>query len=40
MSAIPPKADIDEYSSNVRFVPIADSCTAAILLLFDHRVGE
>jgi hypothetical protein len=24
---------------NVRFVPIADSCTAAMLSLFDHPVG-
>jgi hypothetical protein len=29
-SALPPKADIDWYSPNVRFVPIADSCSAAI----------
>src|SRR6516165_9773164 len=30
MSALPPKADIGTQSRNVRFVPIADSCTAAI----------
>src|SRR6516225_4900423 len=30
MSALPPKADIGTQSSNVRFVPIADSCTTAI----------
>jgi hypothetical protein len=30
MSAIPPKADIVRHGGNVRFVPIADSCTAAI----------
>src|SRR6516165_9636849 len=29
MSALPPKADIGTQSWNVRFVPIADSCTAA-----------
>ena len=28
MSAIPPKADIAEDDWDVRFVPIADSCTA------------
>src|SRR5262245_47860092 len=31
MSALPPKADIGTRSWNVRFVPKADSCTAAIL---------
>jgi hypothetical protein len=30
MSAIPPKADIDGRSPDVRFVPKADSCTQAI----------
>src|SRR6516165_5431119 len=30
MSALPPKADIGTQSRNVRFVPIADSCVAAI----------
>jgi hypothetical protein len=30
MSALPPKADIAERDYHVRFVPIADSCTAAI----------
>jgi hypothetical protein len=29
MSAIPPKADIAERDRNVRFVPKADSCSAA-----------
>jgi hypothetical protein len=29
MSALPPKADIGTQSRNVRFVPIADICTAA-----------
>jgi hypothetical protein len=30
MSALTPKADIDKAGWNVRFVPKADSCTAAI----------
>ena len=30
MSALPPKADIAERDWHVRFVPNADSCTAAI----------
>jgi hypothetical protein len=30
MSALPPKADIVQHGANVRFVPTADSCTAAI----------
>jgi hypothetical protein len=30
MSALPPKADIAQPSHDVRLVPIADSCTAAI----------
>jgi hypothetical protein len=30
MSALPPKADIVPHGGNVRFVPQADSCTAAI----------
>ena len=30
MSALPPKADIAERDQHVRFVPEADSCTAAI----------
>jgi hypothetical protein len=29
MSALPPKADIGTHSWNVRFVPKADSCSAA-----------
>ena len=40
MSALPPKADIVERDRHVRFVPKADSCSAAILSLFDHLVGE
>ena len=39
MSALPPKADIDGCSPDVRFVPKADSCTAAKSVLFDHLVG-
>ena len=39
MSAIPPKADIDGCSPNVRFVPKADSCAAAKTALFDYLVG-
>ena len=41
MSALPPKADIAERDRNVRFVPKADSCTAANQqrVLFDHLVG-
>jgi hypothetical protein len=30
MSALPPKADIAQHGDNVRFVPKADSCSAAI----------
>jgi len=33
MSALPPKADMDQCRRDVRFVPIADSCTAAIDLI-------
>jgi hypothetical protein len=40
MSALPPKADIVRHSGHVRFVPKADSCSAAILSLFDHLVGS
>jgi hypothetical protein len=39
MSALPPKADMCGATRDVRFGPIADSCTAAILSLFDHQVG-
>ena len=31
MSALPPKADITEHCGHVRFVPKADSCTAALM---------
>src|SRR6516165_1722907 len=39
MSALPPKADIETQSRDVRFVPKADSCNETILSLFDHLVG-
>jgi hypothetical protein len=39
MSALPPKADIVQHGGNVRFVPQADSCTAAKSVLLDHFVG-
>ena len=29
MSALPPKAEMDPHGRDVRFVPKADSCTAA-----------
>jgi hypothetical protein len=39
MSALPPKADMCIATSDVRFGPKADSCTAAKQSLFDHLVG-
>jgi hypothetical protein len=39
MSALPPKADIVGCDWDVRFVPKADSCTAAKWILFDHLAG-
>src|SRR5262249_33811829 len=39
MSALPPKADICSALRYVRFGPIADSCTAAKKILFDHLVS-
>jgi len=39
MSALPPIADIGTHSRNVRFVPKADICSAAKILLFDDLVG-
>ena len=39
MSALPPKAYITAAQTNVRFVPIVDSCTAANGTSFDHLVG-
>ena len=38
MSVLPPKADIVWHDRDVRYVPKADSCTAA-KNLFDHFVG-
>jgi hypothetical protein len=40
MSALPPKADIARNGGNVRFVPKADSCTAAKRRLFNHLVSD
>jgi len=37
MSALPPITDITDRDRHVRFVP--NSCSAAILSLFDHPVG-
>src|SRR5262252_6377526 len=39
MSASPPKAAIERHNWHVRFVPKADSCSAAKPQLFDHLVG-
>jgi hypothetical protein len=39
MSALPPKADIEWHSPDVRFGPQADSCTAANIVLFDYLVS-
>ena len=39
MSALPPKADIVRHGGNVRFVPIADSCTAAKRPLAEWVLG-
>ena len=39
MSALRPKADIQSSGWDVRFVPKANSCSAAKSLLFDHVVG-
>jgi hypothetical protein len=40
MSALPPKADIRQRGSDVRFVPIADEVHCSKELLFDHLVGR
>jgi len=40
MSALPPKADIGTQSRNVRFVPKADSGTAAKTASFGHVGGR
>ncbi len=39
MSALPPKADIADCDEDVRFVPEADSRTAAKELLVDQLVS-
>jgi hypothetical protein len=39
MSALPPKADMAQHRCDVRFVPEADSCTAAKSILIDSHVG-
>ena len=39
MSALPPKADMDQQGCDVRFVPKADIAPAARLTLFDHLIG-
>src|SRR5262249_17019823 len=39
MYALPPIANIVEHDRDVRFVPKADSCTAAKRSLFDHFIG-
>ena len=39
MSALPPKADMEQQGGDVRFVPKADICGAANSTLFDHLVG-
>src|SRR5262249_62386338 len=39
MSASPPKADMCGAARHVCIGPIADSCTATILWLFDYLVG-
>ena len=39
MSALPPKADIDQHRCDVRFVPKADSCSATKNGLVDHLVS-
>jgi hypothetical protein len=40
MSALLPKPDIETQPRNVRFLPQADSCSAAKNALFDHLVGN
>ena len=35
-NTIPSKADLDETSGHIGFVPTADSCTQQIASLFDH----
>jgi hypothetical protein len=38
-SALPPKADIAERDRDVRFVPKADSCAAAIYAAFRTSIA-
>ena len=40
MSALPPKADMVQRNRDVRFVPKADSCTAAILVTSLHEIAN
>jgi len=40
MSALPPKADIETQSRDVRFVPQADQGDAANIILFDYSIRE
>jgi len=40
MSALPPKADMVQRSCDVRFVPKADSCTAASAYEHDPRMNK
>jgi hypothetical protein len=40
MSALPPKADMCGALEHVRFGPIADSCSAAIIVRLLHRCGR
>jgi hypothetical protein len=40
MSALPPKADIDQHRPDVRFVPKADILRCGKNSLFDHLIGE
>ena len=39
-SGLPPSTDILRIRRHVSKVPKADSCSAAILSLFDHLVGD
>ena len=39
MSALPPKADMDQSGCDVRFVPKADKVRRSKIALFDHLVG-
>jgi hypothetical protein len=39
MSAVPPKADMDQQGRDIRFVPKADKVHRSKKRLFDHLVG-